>query len=184
MSRGPALALGADALTAGRALLGLVLASLVAADRLGAAAVTLGVAWLSDALDGRLARASGGLSRLGNWDFPADVAVGAGILAGLALAGTVPLPLALVILVGLGSAFLALRNPALGMALQASAYGVFLWRLWAERQAAGWIPVVVATGIGLLERRRFVRVVLPAFFRGVASALRLRRHETFRLPEG
>ncbi|HEV8572575.1 MAG TPA: CDP-alcohol phosphatidyltransferase family protein [Actinomycetota bacterium] len=180
----PALALSADGLTAARALLGPVLASLVATGRLSAAAVVLGVAWISDALDGRLARASGGLSRLGNWDFPADVVVGAGILAGLALAGAVPLPLAVLVLVGLGSAFLVLRNPALGMAVQAIGYGAFLWRLWVERVAAGWIPVAVAAGIGLLERRRFVRVVLPSFFRGVASALRLRRHDTFRLPEG
>jgi hypothetical protein len=184
MNGRPALALGADALTAGRALLAPVLASLVAAGRLSAAAVGLGVAWLSDALDGRLARASGGHSRLGNWDFPADVAVGGGILAGLALAGVVPMPLALLILVGLGSGFLALRNPALGMVVQAFGYGAFLWRLWVEREPAGWVPVLVAAGIGILERRRFIHVVLPSFFRGVASALRLRRHDTFRFPEG
>lgn len=184
MNRRLALAVGADALTGGRALLGPLLALLIAGGRFSPAAVTLGVAWLTDAVDGRLARASGGLSRLGSWDFPADVVVGAGILLGLALAGAVPLPIAVVILMGLGSAFLALRNPAVGMALQAIGYGAFLWRLWVERAAAGWIPVVVATGIGLLERRRFVRVVLPSFFRGVAAAVRLRRHDTFRLPQG
>jgi phosphatidylglycerophosphate synthase len=184
MNRRPALAVSADAMTVGRALLGPVLAFLIAGGRFSSAAVTLGLAWLSDALDGRLARASGGISRLGNWDFPADVVVGAGILFGLALTGAVPIPLALVILVGLGFAFVALRNPAVGMALQAIGYGAFLWRLWAERVAAGWIPVVVAAGIGLLERRRFVRVVLPSFFRGVAAAVRLRRDDTFRLPEG
>jgi phosphatidylglycerophosphate synthase len=180
----PALAVTADALTAGRVLLGALLASLVATGRLSVAAVMLAVAWLSDAADGRLARASGKLSRLGHWDFPADVIVGAGILLGLALADVVPLPLGLVILVGLGSAFLALRNPAVGMALQAIGYGAFLWRLWTERVPAGWIPILVATGIALLERRRFIRVVLPSFFRGVASAFRLRRHDTFRLPQG
>jgi hypothetical protein len=55
-------------------------------------------------------------------------------------AGSIPLPVAALVLVGLGSAFLALRNPALGMAVQAIGYGAFLWRLWAERVAAGWVP--------------------------------------------
>ena len=41
-------------------------------------------------------------------------------------AGSIPLPVAALVLVGLGSAFLALRNPALGMAVQAIGYGAFL----------------------------------------------------------
>lgn len=113
----------------------------------------------------------------------ADVAVGAGVLVGLALAGRVPTTAAVVLAVALGAAYVAFRNPFYGMALQAAAYGAFLWNLWTDRAPTRWLPVAVAGAIAVLDRRRLVRVVLPAFFGGVTSAARLRKHDSFRLPE-
>ncbi|HEX6262435.1 MAG TPA: hypothetical protein VF097_06265, partial [Actinomycetota bacterium] len=130
-----------------------------------------------------LAAAAGGGTRLGPWDLPVDVLVGAAVLVGLGLYGSLPWPLVIVVLVVFGGAFILLRNPFPGMVLQAVAWGGILWRFWADRVAAGWIPVAVAGVIGIAERRRFVHVVLPAFFRGAAQTLTLRRGRDYRMPD-
>jgi phosphatidylglycerophosphate synthase len=178
------MALIADALTAARAALALTLVWLVGTARLTAAAVALAAAWATDALDGAFAAAAEGETRLGPWDLPVDVLVGAAVLAGLGLGGAAPGPIVLAVLVVFGSAFLLLRNPFPGMVLQAVAWASILWRFWAERIGAGWIPVAVAGVIGIAERRRFARVVLPAFFRGAAATVRMRRGRDYRMPDG
>jgi phosphatidylglycerophosphate synthase len=179
-----ALARTADALTACRALLAVALIMLLAGGALSAGAVVLGAAWITDAADGAVAKAAGGGTRLGEWDMPVDTAVGAGVLAGLALHGWFPLLPAVVLVVVLGTGYLYLRNPAIGQALQAVAWAAMLWRLWSERSPWGWVPVAVAAGIGVAERRRFANEVLPAFFRGAAAIPRLRRGSSFRLTDG
>ena len=178
------MALTADVLTALRAGLAIVLAVLVASGHIDAAAVTLAAAWLTDALDGALARAAGGGTKLGEWDLPADVLVGAGVLAGLGLAGYLAGALVVGVLVVFGTAFVVLRNPFPGMVLQAVAWGGILWRFWADRVAAGWVPIAVAGLIGIAERRRLFQVVLPTFFRGAASTARLRRGRDYGMPDG
>jgi phosphatidylglycerophosphate synthase len=45
---------------------------------LTAAAVVLATAWVTDALDGAVAKAAGGGTRLGEWHLAADTLVGAG----------------------------------------------------------------------------------------------------------
>jgi phosphatidylglycerophosphate synthase len=177
------LARTADLLTAGRAVLAVLLAWLVGGGHLEAAALVLAAAWASDALDGRLAQVAGGGTRLGEWDLPADTLVGVGVLVGLAIGGYLPIALVLAAVVVLGGAFALLRNPFPAMALQALAWGAILWRFWADRVVAGWVPVAVAGVIGLAERDRFLRVVLPAFFRGAASTARLRRGRSYRMPD-
>jgi hypothetical protein len=177
------LALLADVLTASRAVLAVVAMLLLADGALGAAAVVVAVGWLTDAADGALAKAAGGGTRLGDWDMPADTAVGAGVLAGLAIHGWFPPILAVILLAVLGTAYLYFRNPAISQALQAVAWAALFWRLWTDRSPWGWVPVAVAAGIGVAEQRRFTRVILPAFFRGVVSAARFRRSSSFRLPE-
>ncbi len=175
------MALTADLLTVSRGVLALSLAWLVGTGRLTAAAVALAVAWVTDALDGAFAAAAGGGTRLGEWDLPADVLVGAGVLAGLGIDGSLPVPVVVGVLAVFGSAFVLLRNPFPGMVLQAVAWAGILWRFWADRVPAGWIPVAVAGVIGVAERRRFARVVLPAFFRGAAATARLRRGRDYRM---
>ena len=172
----------ADALTLARVLLAPVLAVVLAWGRLAPAAVLLSVAWLTDFADGRVARAGRGRTRLGGLDFPADTLVGAGVLVGLAADGYIPAPVAAAVLIVLGGGFLVLRNEALSMALQAVGYGGFLWRLWTQRSAFLWSPVLTIAAIAVLDRRRFTRIVLPGFLDGVRSALALRRGSGFRLP--
>lgn len=176
------MALTADLLTAARAVLAGSLVWLVGTGRLDAAALALAAAWATDALDGAFARAADGGTRLGPWDLPVDTLVGAGVLAGLGLYGSLPVPVVLGVLVVFGAAFVVLRNPFPAMVLQAVAWTGILWRFWAERVGAGWIPVAVVGVIGVAERRRFARVVLPAFFRGAAATVRMRRGTDYRMP--
>jgi phosphatidylglycerophosphate synthase len=176
------LARAADVLTAARVVLAVLLVWLVGAGHLDTAALVLAAAWASDALDGRLAQAAGGGTRLGEWDLPADTLVGVGVLVGLAIGGYLPVALVLAAVLLLGGAFALLRNPFPAMVLQAFAWGAILWRFWADRVVAGWVPVAVAGVIGIAERDRFLRVVLPAFFKGAASTARLRRGRDYRMP--
>ena len=143
MSAASAAALGraADLLTLARLAVAPTLMATLAAGRLAAAAALLAGAWLTDALDGPAARAAELQTRLGRFDLVVDTAVGAGALAGLALAGDVPATLAGTLLAVLGTGFLVLRNPALSMALQAVGYAWFLWTLWDEGEPAVWLPV-------------------------------------------
>jgi phosphatidylserine synthase len=177
------LAWTADGLTASRALLGVALAFLVARGRFEPAAVALSVAWVTDFLDGRVARAASGSTRLGEWDMPADTAVGVGVLVGLGAGGYLPAPIVVAVLLVFGGGFVLLRNDALGMALQAVSYGAFLWHAWTKGAPTRWVPLVTTGAIAILDRRRFTGVVLPQFFAGAGDVLRLRRSSGFRLPE-
>ena len=98
-----ALARTADVLTLARLAIAPVLVAALAAEQRGTAAALLAAAWLTDALDGRAARASDVPTRLGGADLLVDTAVGAGALLGLALAGEFPGWLAATLLVTLGS---------------------------------------------------------------------------------
>lgn len=178
------MALTADALTAARAALAGALVWFVGSGRLTAAAVALAAAWATDALDGAFAGVANGATRLGPWDLPVDTLVGVAVLAGLGIHGDLPALVVVGVLVVFGAAFVVLRNPFPAMVLQAVAWGGILWRFWADRVGAGWIPIAVAGMIGLAERRRFTRVILPAFFRGAAQTARLRRGRNYRMPPG
>ena len=177
------LARCADTLTLSRGVAAGALAVLVARGRLATAAVVLAMAWLSDALDGRLAQASRTPTRLGAFDMPADVALGAGLLLGLGAGGAIPAWAAGLAVLALGGGYLRLRQPALGMALQALGYGAFLWRAFALGVPARWAPVAVALAIWLAGWRKFWRVELPAFLSGLGDAIRLRRGGSLGLPE-
>ncbi len=159
-----ALSLLADGLTLARLLLAVALVPAVWSSDLTLSAVLLSVAWLTDVLDGRLARASGHDGRLARWDVRADVAVAVGLLAGLGASGDVPVWL-LVIGLGLLLAF-ALGSVAAGMLLQLCAYVPLLLLLWSIRTVAWWIPLLTAALIGLVDWRRLVMVNIPGFVHG------------------
>jgi hypothetical protein len=175
----PTLGRVADLLTLVRLAAAPTLAVALAAGRLVLAAALLAGAWLTDALDGQAARASGRPTHLGRFDLVVDTAVGAGALVGLTIAGEIHVLLTGALMVVLGSGFLLLRNPALSMALQAVGYAWLLWTLWDEREPAILLPVGAAAGLLLVLHRRLLRVVIPAFLGGVASLSR--RRERFDL---
>jgi phosphatidylglycerophosphate synthase len=82
----------ADLLTLGRLAAAPALAVAVAAHRLAIAAALLAGGWLTDALDGQAARASGRPTVLGRFDLVVDTAVGAGAVIGLTIGGEIPTP--------------------------------------------------------------------------------------------
>ena len=163
---GAASGRAADLLTAGRALLAVPLGISASSGSWTATAALLVLSWWSDFLDGRLARRSGGHSRLGGWDLAADTAVGAGLLVGLLVGEHVPM-LWGVVGGALGAGFVILRNPAFGMLLQATAYGPALWFVGHESLAILALMAITIAVIAVLDASRLFRYVLPSFFGGI-----------------
>lgn len=133
----------------------------------------LSAAWITDALDGRLARASSRATHLGGLDLAVDTAVGACLLIGLTVSGHVPVGLAIALAVVLGGGFAATKNAALSMALQAVAYVWFLLALWDEQLAIRWLPLGIVTLLFVLQFRRLTHVVIPWFVSDLVSLGRL-----------
>jgi hypothetical protein len=158
----------ADGLTASRVVLALIIGGAVATDRLDAAVVVLVIAWLTDLLDGILARAAPGTTRLGDWDFRVDVSLGASLLAGLVFAQRAPVWLVVgIVVLGVGWTW-STGNPAPAMLMIALAYIWFLLVLYVSRPEWWWLPFAVIPILLVLDWKRFFRVILPAFFQGLA----------------
>ena len=158
----------ADVLTASRVVLALVIGLAVANDSYAVAILVLMIAWLTDTLDGMIARAATGSTRLGDWDFRVDVSLGVAILVGLAVADRVPVWL-VVASVGLLAGWTWITgNPAPAMLMMAVAYGIFLPILLIDKPDFWWLPFGVIPLLLALDWRRFFTVILPAFFKGMA----------------
>jgi phosphatidylglycerophosphate synthase len=167
------LALMADGLTVVRVLLAVAVVPVLGTGRTTIAAVLVGSAWLSDLFDGRAARASATPTRLGELDLWADTLVGAGAVLGFVAAGRLPLPMGVGVVVVLLAAFALTGNEAMSMLLQATGYGLVLWRTGRDSHAGVlvWLLAVI-TGIAIVNRRVFWERSLPTFFAGVAAVLR------------
>lgn len=158
----------ADALTASRVPMALVIGIAVASDAWGLAIVVLMIAWLTDLLDGMIARASSGQTRLGDWDFRVDVTLGIAILVGLSAADRGPLWVVVAVIALLAGWTWITGNPAPAMLMMAVAYGWFLPILIIDKPTLWWLPFVTIPVILALDWRRFFTVILPAFFKGMA----------------
>ena len=86
-----AVARAADTLTLARLALAVLLALVIAGDRLLLGAVILVSGWTTDTMDGILARRAPGMTRLGPWDATIDGMVGAGLMVGLVMGGYAPM---------------------------------------------------------------------------------------------
>lgn len=160
------LAKWADALTGGRMVLALPLGVAGYAGNWTITALLLSLSWWSDFFDGKLARRAGRGTRLGTWDLGADTLVGAGLLAGLVAGGHVAVPWGVAGTL-LGAGYLTLGNPALGMLLQAIAYGFALW-FAAEHSAIGLVAATATiAAIAIFSPSRFFGYLLPTFFKGI-----------------
>lgn len=178
------LAHAADSLTLARLGFALLLVGAVATDRLALAAWLLAAAWVSDALDGRVARASMRATRLGHLDLAVDTAVGAGVLIGMGFGGHLPVVLAIGAVVALGGGFLVLRNAALAFALQAMAYAWFMIVLWLKHPSAWWVPPATVAVLLVVGYRRLITMLVPAFLGGMAALVRRRRGRGLGLDRG
>ena len=162
----------ADGLTVMRVLLAVAVVPVLGTGRTTIAAVLVGSAWLSDFFDGRAARASATPTRLGELDLWADTLVGAGAVLGFVVAGRLPLPMGVGVVVLL-AAFALTGNEAMSMLLQATGYGLVLWHTGRDGHTGSlvWLLAVIA-GVAVVNRRVFWERSLPTFFAGVAAMLR------------
>lgn len=168
------MAVLADLLTGLRTLIALLLVAVIGQGRLDLAAVLLSIGWLSDFFDGKSARAADRPTHLKQWDIYADTLVGVGILLGLAFGGYWPSGLVLLLVIGMGGGWLVLHNNALSSAVQAIAYGAFMWLLFSQRVDSWWLPPVTVLTIMTLNWHRFVHGSIPDFFEGIGDLARPR----------
>lgn len=169
-----AVARVADTLTSARLLLAVLIALVLAADRLLLGAVLLVCGWTADTADGFFARKTPGMTRLGQWDATIDGLVGVGLMVGLVLGGFVP-PAWLIAVPALGGLMLFAGSAASGTLLQGISYGWFLWVL-SERHTGGLILVLAAVAlIAMIHGQRVPKVLLSKFFADVARLKGLSR---------
>ena len=168
-------ALVADGLTFGRAVIAVALIPVFGGRRTGLGAVLVGTAWLSDFFDGRAARASTGRTRLGGVDLWVDTLVGAGAVLGFVAWGWVAPVAGFGLVAALVAAFALTRNEAMSMLLQATGYGLVLWRTWRDGStgALAWLLVIIGV-VAVANRRIFWERSLPTFFGGIAAVFRRR----------
>jgi phosphatidylglycerophosphate synthase len=160
----------ADILTVSRLGLALSLIPAVWTSSLTLASALISLAWLTDLLDGRLARAARAEGRLGPWDLGIDTCVGVGVLIGLMGAGDVPVVLGVTAIFVLGS-WSFTGNFAAALLLQLVGYLPLLAIVWARRPLMWWLPFLTVIMIGLLDRQRLMTVNIPLFIRALTGRL-------------
>lgn len=152
----------ADGLTASRVVVAL---ALLGSPADAAAVLLLAWAWVSDAVDGPLARSTGRSGRLAWLDHPADAGVGVALawyLGGVGFWPQAPAVAAAVLLVALWT---LTRVFAVQMLLLALVYGGFLW--WAaEHRPWGWavLPAIALAALAA-EWKRLTTELIPDFLR-------------------
>ncbi|NIQ59713.1 MAG: hypothetical protein GWN85_41540 [Gemmatimonadetes bacterium] len=102
------------------------------------------------------------------------------MLAGLATAGTTPVPMTVA---GGGLAVslaLWLRNPAPLLLAMGAGYGALLLDVAAGSDPRRWVVLLAPLAFLVLERRRLFGVVIPAFLRAAWTAVRGRRSSRHR----
>lgn len=164
------LARAADALTAARFVAAVAVVPLLASGRLSLVALLVSLSWLSDLVDGRLARASGHVTRLGPFDLTADTIFGGAIVVGLMAAGHLPLLIGTGSIIVFGGLFIT-GNVAASMILQLTGYIPLLNVLWGEKPAIWWLPYAAAGFAAAIDWRRLVSTNVPAFLDGVLGPL-------------
>ncbi|HSR48057.1 MAG TPA: CDP-alcohol phosphatidyltransferase family protein [Anaerolineales bacterium] len=168
----------ADALTAGRALLALVLAGLSwprGEELLPVAALVLLACWCTDLFDGALARRSGISEQtwIGSHDLEADALVSLGVLAYLVGSGYLALVYAMVYLLLWAVIFQRWgwrREPA--MLFQAPIYLWFLTVALRDAPTVGIWLVAWIVAVVVVTWPRFPDEVVPGFVDGMRRALR------------
>ncbi len=173
-------ALVADALTSARVVMTPVMAALLAQRRIDAATIVLGLAWMTDFLDGRMARSADRPTRLNGWDLRVDswLAVGQGVGLGFGGYFTWWVVGPLTGLVAWGS--VTLRNPSPVMVGIGALTGSFIWVILFEA-VVWWLPIAYGLVLWVADWHRFWHVIMPALWRGALSIVRLERHTDRRL---
>ncbi len=169
----------ADLLTATRLLIaGLILWMGVVGGpaALGSAVTALVFGWLTDLLDGPLARRDPRALHtwLGDNDLAADVAVAFALTAYMGLSGYFPLSLALLYLLLTTLAMERTRSAELGWAVQAPPYGAILYLALRHTPLQGALALAYIGFVLIATWPRFPHQTLPQFLEGMKALLRRR----------
>mgnify|MGYP000666252141 CR=1 FL=1 len=169
----------ADLLTGVRFLLGPYLVWLGlcgGSEAVTVAALTLLIAWITDVLDGPLARrdARGIHTWIGDRDLEADVTVALGVWLYLGLDRFLSIWLVVAYVLVAAAALWHFGSRHLAWGVQALPYGLMLWTVWRVAPPYGlllmaWIGLVVVT-----TWPRFPRQKLPEFLAGMHDLVRTR----------
>lgn len=151
----------ADGLTLTRLVIAVALVSVAWAGELTPVAILVSLAWVTDLLDGKLARAGPAPGRWGARDLDVDTAVGAGLLIGLIGSGAVT-PWLMVPAAAFAWGHRR-GNVAAAMLLQLCGYVPLLLLLWLRRPWGWPAPFVTAALVAMLDWRRLVLVNIPGF---------------------
>jgi len=162
----------ADMLTGARFLLGpyLVWMGLRGGPEVVTAAVlTLLVAWITDVLDGPLARRDprGIHSWIGDHDLQADMTVALGVWVYLALAGFLSTWLAVAYVLAAAAALWHSGSLHLAWGVQALPYGAMIWTAWQVAPPYGLLLVAWIGLVLVATWPRFPHRVLPEFLAGM-----------------
>jgi cardiolipin synthase len=162
----------ADTLTGVRLLLAFFLVWLgwqKGPEAIGSATLMLLAAWVTDVLDGPLARRDprGIRTWIGDRDLEADMAIALGVWIYLTLAGFLSPWLAGVYLVVAMVVLWRFGSDQLAWAMQALPYGLMIWTSWRTAPWGGLLLVVYIGLVVVATWPRFPRQTVPEFLKGV-----------------
>jgi phosphatidylglycerophosphate synthase len=162
----------ADALTAARfCLAGFIIWLGIngGAGALPMAAMALLLAWITDVLDGPLARRdpSGRQTWIGDHDLEVDMSVGFAVLVYLVLAGYLTPKAAIGYAVVCAALTWYFRSPHLGMAVQAPPYGGIIYAALRDAPRYGLLLVGYVILVVTATWPRFPQMVVPQFLAGM-----------------
>jgi hypothetical protein len=126
--------------------------------------------WITDALDGPLARRSSRQYHtwIGDNDLGVDMTVSFGLLIYMLLSGYLTLASGLIYISVWGLYFLRFGVPrSLGMLVQAPIYGFFIWVAMIEAPDPGYWLLVFPVVITAITWPRFPQEVIPGFLDGM-----------------
>jgi phosphatidylglycerophosphate synthase len=135
------------------------------------AVVILIIAWITDVLDGPIARkdASRRHTWIGDHDLETDVSVSLGVLTFLVLAGYLAAWLAVGYVIICLVLLWRFRSQELAWAVQAPPYGAMLYFSLCYAPAYGFAMVAYLIVVLIGTWPRFPRVTLPQFFSGIQN---------------
>ena len=146
------------------------------AEALPVAVGALILAWLTDVLDGPLARRdpSGRHTWIGDLDLQVDMSVGLAVLAYLTLAGYLTLKAALGYVVVCVVLLWYFRSPHLGWTIQAPPYAGMVYAALRDAPRYGLMIVGYLVLVVVVTWPRFPQRVVPQFFEGMRNLRRAR----------
>ncbi len=167
----------ADTLTGARALLAawiLWLGISGGSAALGAASTTLILAWITDLLDGPLARSSPRPVHtwIGDHDLEVDLSVATSVWLYLALAGYVHVVVAAAYALAVAVALWYFRSRHLAWAVQAIPYGYMILVALRHAPAYGVAMIVWVLGVVVITWPRFPKETVPEFLAGMRGLFR------------